>query len=92
VLAEYLPKFGWAGWRWVKVMEKVAQPERIILIAHDDCRWYLSMGFATDASKLRERQIADLKTAQSKLVEEFKTVVDLYYSRLEGDCARFEKL
>jgi hypothetical protein len=92
VLAEYLPKFGWAGWRWVKVMEKVAQPERIILIAHDDCRWYLTMGFASDESKLRQRQVADLKAAQSKLIEEFKTRVDLYYACLEGERARFEKL
>src|ERR1700676_1988249 len=44
-LSDYLPKFAWAGWRWVKVMERVAQPERIILIAHDDCRWYVTMGF-----------------------------------------------
>jgi len=92
VLTDYLPKFAWAGWRWVKVMEKVAQPERIILIAHDDCRWYLSMGFATDPSKLRDRQIADLKAAQARLAEEYKTPVDLYYVRLQGERALFEKV
>lgn len=91
-LSDYLPKFGWAGWRWVKVMQKVAQPERIILIAHDDCRWYSSMGFASGAESLRERQIADLKTARKALVERFSTTVDLYYARLEADHAVFEKL
>ena len=91
-LSEYLPKFAWAGWRWVKVMERVAQPERIILIAHDDCRWYLSMGFASATTNLRERQIADLKTARTALAERFGTAVDLYCSRLDGDHAVFEKL
>jgi hypothetical protein len=91
-LSDYLPKFAWAGWRWVKVMERVAQPERIILIAHDDCRWYVSMGFVSAMTKLRERQIEDLKTARTELVERFSTKVDLYYARLEGDHAVFENL
>jgi hypothetical protein len=81
-----------SSWRWVKVMVQVAQPERIILIAHDDCRWYLTMGFAADAVSLRERLIADLKTAQAKLATEFSAPVDLYYARLEGERALFEKL
>ena len=91
-LSDYLPKFAWAGWRWVKVMERVAQPERIILIAHDDCRWYVSMGFVSAMTRLRERQIEDLKTARTELVERFSTKVDLYYARLEGDHAVFENL
>ena len=91
-LSDYLPKFAWAGWRWVKVMERVAQPERIILIAHDDCRWYFTMGLASDTTGLRERQIADLKNARASLAERYSTPVDLYYARLEGDHAVFEKL
>jgi hypothetical protein len=91
-LSEYLPKFAWAGWRWVKVMEQVAHPERIILIAHDDCRWYVSMGFTSGTTGLRERQIADLKTARTGLMERFGTPVDLYYARLDGEHAVFENL
>jgi hypothetical protein len=91
-LSDYLPKFAWAGWRWVKVMQQVAQPERIILIAHDDCRWYFTMGLASGTTGLRERQIADLKTASASLAERYNTPVDLYYARLEGDHAVFEKL
>jgi hypothetical protein len=91
-LSDFLPKFAWAGWRWVKVMENVAQPERIILIAHDDCRWYVSMGFVSGAASLRERQVADLKTARKALAERFNSKVDLYYARLEGDHAVFENL
>ena len=91
-LSDYLPKFAWAGWRWVKVMERVAQPERIILIAHDDCRWYISMGFVSAAASLRDRQIADLKTARTALAERYGAKVDLYYARLEGDHAVFENL
>ncbi len=91
-LSDYLPKFAWAGWRWVKVMERVAQPERIILIAHDDCRWYVSMGFVSAPASLRERQIADLKTARTALAERYGAKVDLYYARLEADHAVFENL
>jgi hypothetical protein len=91
-LSDYLPKFAWAGWRWVKVMEQVAQPARIILIAHEDCRWYVSMGFATGTTGLRERQIADLRTARTALMERFGTSVDLYYARLDGEHAVFESL
>ena len=91
-LSDYLPKFAWAGWRWVKVMHRVAQPERIILIAHDDCRWYVTMGFASGTTGLRERQVADLKTARTALAERYGAKVDLYYARLEGDHAVFENL
>lgn len=91
-LSDYLPKFAWAGWRWVKVMQQVAQPPRIVLIAHDDCRWYLNMGFASNAASLREKLIADLKTARTALLERFATQVELYYARLEGDHGVFEKL
>ena len=91
-LSDYLPKFAWAGWRWVKVMQQVAQPPRIVLIAHDDCRWYLTMGFASSATSLREKLITDLKAARAGLVERFATQVDLYYARLEGDHGVFEKL
>lgn len=91
-LSEYLPKFAWAGWRWVKAMEQVAKPARIILIAHDDCRWYASMGFASSTTGLRERQVADLRTARSGLMERFPSAVDLYYARLDGEHAVFENL
>jgi hypothetical protein len=91
-LSEHLPKFAWAGWRWVKVMEQVAKPPRIILIAHDDCRWYLSVGFVSGATSLRERQIADMKTARTELLERFGAPVELYYARLDGEHAVFESL
>jgi hypothetical protein len=80
------------SWQWVKLMVQVAQADRIILIAHEDCRWYLAMGFADDPSHLRERQVQDLQIAQLKLAEELRTAVDLYYVRLDGDRALCEKL
>src|SRR5262245_31698934 len=39
-LVDYLPKFAWAEWRWMKFLSNLTHPERIIVIAHDDCRWY----------------------------------------------------
>jgi hypothetical protein len=41
---------------------------------------------------LRERQVADLKTARTALAERYGAKVDLYYARLEGDHAVFENL
>jgi hypothetical protein len=92
VLEEFLPEFSGPGWQWVEVMERVSQPNRIILIAHADCRWYLTMGFATDGCGLRERQVADLQTARAKLTERFQTDVELYYARMEGEQVLFETL
>lgn len=90
-LVEFLPKFSWAGWRWLKFMNDVARPQRIVLIAHDDCRWYLDMRFTHDPARLREKQIGDLKAVRGALLERFSGVpVDLYYARLDGDHAVFE--
>ncbi len=89
-LAEYLPKFAWSGWRWLKFMERVASPERIILIAHEDCRWYVDMGFAADPARLREKQVGDLRVVREAVRERFRTRVDLYYARMDGDHAAFE--
>jgi hypothetical protein len=90
-LVEYLPKFSWAGWRWVKFMETIARPSRIILIAHDDCRWYIDMRFAQHRTGLRERQVADLRRVRRELLERFgQAQIEMYYARLEDGRAAFE--
>ena len=44
-LTEYLPKFSWVGWRWLKFLADLSKPRRVILIGHGDCRWYLHSRF-----------------------------------------------
>ena len=92
-LTEYLPKFSWAGCRWVKFMMDLNKPERVILIAHDDCRWYLDMRFWGQTAPLLERQIGDLRRVRADLGERFASSrVELYYARLEDGGAAFEAL
>jgi hypothetical protein len=91
-LVDYLPKFAWSAWRWMKFVKNVANPARIVLIAHDDCRWYLDNRFARPAGA-RKTQIADLQRVRRAVVERFGPIqVDLYYATLADGHARFERV
>ena len=92
-LVDYLPKFSWAGWRWAKFLMDLNAPARIILIAHEDCRWYLDTRFGPAPSDLRPKQVRDLQSARAGLVERFGNIaIELYYARrAEGGCV-FDRL
>ena len=92
-LVEYLPKFSWVGWRWLKFVVDLTKSERVVLIAHDDCRWYISQRFANDEAHARQRVVDDLRRVRAGLIERFGARhVDLYFARLEDGHARFESL
>ncbi len=92
-LSEYLPKFSWAGWRWMKFMMDLSKPERVILIAHDDCRWYLDMRFWPQSGGLRQQQVGDLQKVRAELGERFSgSRIEMYYARLVDGRAAFEAL
>lgn len=92
-LVDYLPKFSWAGWRWVKFLTDLTRCERLIVIGHEDCRWYLLQGLERDPARLRERVCADLRRVRESIVERFPQIrVELYFATLEGDRASFESL
>jgi hypothetical protein len=93
-LADYLPKFSWAGWRWVKFLGKLGNSGRVILIAHDDCRWYLDMGFAPlGADRLRAKQVEDIRSVAGGLRERFETCrIEAYHARFEGSRVVFDPL
>lgn len=89
-LIDYLPKFSWSGWRWLKFLVNLTQPERVIVISHDDCRWYLDNRFA-DASRARARQFDDLRRVRTGLAERFGVAtVELYHATMEGERVGFE--
>ncbi len=94
ILADYLPKFSWSGWRWVKFIVDLVDPARLVLIAHEDCRWYLEARFGHDPSRIRERMIADLRRSSAGLKQRFgDKQVELYYASLgEDGSASFEAL
>jgi hypothetical protein len=81
------------GWRWTKFLVDVVQPERLILIAHDDCRWYFSLPFFHDRARIPEQQKEDLRSVRAELTERFNIPrIELYYARLADSSATFEAL
>ena len=74
-------------------MMKLSQPDRVVLIAHEDCRWYLDPRFGYDATRIEARQIDDLEQVRRTMMERFAARrVDLYYARLESGRAAFQAL
>jgi len=56
---------------------------RIVAIAHQDCAWYRARKIGPITADLRDRQIADLRRAASRLREMFQdVVVETYFARL----------
>ncbi len=45
VLSEYLPKFSWAGRKWLAFAVEKLKVSRIILVAHESCSWYADERF-----------------------------------------------
>jgi len=90
-LTAYLPKYSWAGWRWLKFLVDLARPRRIVLIAHDDCRWYQRLLGPGETGP--PRQLDDLRRVRAMLRERFgQAQVEMYFARLEGDEAVFDEV
>ena len=80
-LMDYSPKFSWAGWRWTKFLVDADQPPRIILIGHEECRWYKHLFPGSPKEKIT----GDLERGRSSLQERFPKVrVDLYYAHTDA--------
>ena len=92
-LLDFLPKFSWVGWRWVKFMVDLTRAERIVLIVHDDCRWYLQNLFGHDPARIHERMIDDALRVRAGLLERFgDRSIEIYHARLTGTRAVFDRV
>jgi hypothetical protein len=82
VLDSYLPKLGWAGWRWSRFLLEKHAPKRMVLIAHQDCGWYKHLPeFISRTADMPKRQEEDLRKARDHLLREFPHLqVDLYFA------------
>lgn len=40
LLGEYLPKFAWAGQRWLKFLVERHRLKRAVLVTHQECAWH----------------------------------------------------
>jgi len=82
-LAEYLPKFSWASWRWFRFFVENHEISRLILIQHQDCAWYKSLPLHLHSSpEPRQRQEEDLRRIGQALKKDFPEVkTELYFAR-----------
>jgi hypothetical protein len=92
-LLEFLPKFSWVGWRWMKFMVDLTRAGHLIVIVHDDCRWYRQSLFGYDPSRIHERMIDDARHVRASLLERFgPRKIEIYHARLSENRAVFERL
>ncbi len=81
-LVEYLPKFSWAGWKWLRFLVDSHGLKRLILIQHQDCAWYKDLPLHLHSSpEPRGRQEEDLRRIGHALAKERpELALDLYYA------------
>jgi hypothetical protein len=90
-LTEYLPKYSWAGWRWVNFVAELTQPDRVILIGHHDCRWYQDARFLHLHGGTDDAQHGDLRRVKAEMRARVPQArVDSWFARLDGLAACFE--
>ncbi len=81
-LVEYLPKFSWASWKWLRFFTEHHPIRRLILIQHQDCGFYKTMPHHLHSSpEPRERQEQDLRRVRDTMKKDFPQLpVELYYA------------
>ena len=93
-LTEYLPKFAWAGRRWVSFAVDKLQVRRIILVGHEGCAWYADERFAPALlhafghaeRPLPDHQRDDLRRAAASLRASLSGVaVEAYFAAKRTD-------
>jgi hypothetical protein len=99
LLTEYLPKFSWAGQRWVKFLFEQHRLKRIVLVGHENCSWYADermapgflhrLGFGShnpNSNSNDERQLEDLRGMIGSVQDLWPTIrVDAYFAEKDGD-------
>lgn len=81
-LAEYLPKFSWSSWKWLRFFVEKHEIRRLILIQHQDCGFYKTMPHHLHTSTdPRQRQEQDLRRATAALKKDFPNLtIENYYA------------
>lgn len=77
LLTEYLPKFAWAGHRWMKFLIEKHRLKRVVLVSHDDCAWVNDGRFAGIAlSRLGFGAGASGPSSESAVLDDLKRMAD----------------
>lgn len=79
---EYMPKFSWAGWEWMRFLVDAHGLKRLVMIQHQDCGWYKELpSHLHSSTEPRKRQEEDLRRARAALAKERPELrVELYYA------------
>lgn len=92
-LEEHLPKFAWAAWRHIKFLVDLDAPARVVLIGHDDCRWYHRGPIAHFVGPERARQEADLRKVAASWRERFPgAAIEAYYGVVDKGRGVFQSV
>jgi len=93
-LSEHLPKFAWAGQRWVGYFVEKLKVGRVVLVAHEDCTWYADERFMPALLRalghgelsMKDRQRRDLKQAAAALRAVLPiALVEAYFAEKTSD-------
>jgi hypothetical protein len=88
-LTEHLPQFSWAAWQYVDFMTALTTPARVILIGHQDCRWYQQAQFEHLHGGSDHAQHADLQRVKSEIQRRLPgAAVETWFARLDADGVR----
>jgi hypothetical protein len=81
-LFEYLPKFQWASWKWLRFFAEQHKIQRLILIQHQDCAFYRTMPLHLHSSpEPRQRQEQDLRRVKEAMKRDLpRLAVEAYYA------------
>jgi len=72
--------------RRVHMLVQLHSIRRLILIAHQDCGWYLQRKIGPPTTDIRPRQIADLRHVRARARDLFGDVtVETYFASLDRD-------
>lgn len=96
LLTEYLPKFAWAGGRWLKFLVERHRLKRAVLITHEDCAWHDDERMIPalvhrlvgpgGAVAPREAQVGELSRMARAVHERVPPItVEAYFARKETD-------
>lgn len=81
-LVEYLPKFSWASWKWLRFFTEQHNIRKLVLIQHQDCGFYKTLPHHLHSSREpRERQEQDLRRVRDAMKKDFpQLTVEAYYA------------
>jgi hypothetical protein len=85
-LFEYLPKFQWASWKWLRFFAEQHKIQRLILMQHQDCAFYRTMPLHLHSSpEPRQRQEQDLRRVKEVMKRDLPHLaVETYYAEWDA--------